>query len=323
VTSLPGAATSDTAAVLACHGLVKAFGERTAVDGVGFSIARGESYGLLGPNGAGKTTTISMLCGLLAPDAGEVVVAGHPMAGGALDAKAAIGLVPQDVALYDDLTARENLRFFGKLQGLHGRALGTRVDAVLDVVGLADRADERLGAYSGGMKRRANIAAGLLHEPQLLVLDEPTVGVDPQSRNAILESVEALGAEGLSVLYTTHYMEEAERLCDRVGIIDEGRLVAEGARRELVTRVGAGDRIDVSGSGDLDAFAARAGALAGVIGTERRAEAVAIRVHDAPATLASVVLAAEDAGVSVSGIEVVEPDLEDVFLHLTGKALRD
>ena len=322
MTTLPGAATGD-AAVLACHGLVKAFGERTAVDGVGFSIARGESYGLLGPNGAGKTTTISMLCGLLAPDAGEVVVAGHPMAGGALAAKAAIGLVPQDVALYDDLTARENLRFFGKLQGLHGRALGTRVDAVLDVVGLADRADERLGAYSGGMKRRANIAAGLLHEPQLLVLDEPTVGVDPQSRNAILESVEALGAEGLSVLYTTHYMEEAERLCDRVGIIDEGRLVAEGARRELVTRVGAGDRIDVSGSGDLDAFAARAGALAGVIGTERRAEAVAIRVHDAPATLASVVLAAEDTGVSVSGIEVVEPDLEDVFLHLTGKALRD
>ena len=311
------------AAVVACRGLVKAFGARTAVDGVGFSIARGETYGLLGPNGAGKTTTISMVCGLLAPDAGAVTVAGHPMAGAALAAKAAIGLVPQDVALYDDLTARENLRFFGKLQRLRGGSLGTRVDAVLAVVGLADRADDLLGTYSGGMKRRANIAAGLLHEPQLLVLDEPTVGVDPQSRNAILESVEALGAEGLSVLYTTHYMEEAERLCDRVGIIDEGRLVAEGTRRELITQVGAGDRIDVTGTGDLDAFTARVDALDGVLGTEARAGAVAIRVHDAPAALAPVVHAAEDTGVSVTGIEVVEPDLEDVFLHLTGKALRD
>ena len=225
--------------VLACEGLRKSYGERVAVDGVGFSIDRGETYGLLGPNGAGKTTTISMVCGLLDRDAGTVTVAGRPMAPGAIDAKAAIGLVPQEVALYDDLSAEENLEFFGRLQGLAGPLVHERVAEVLDLVGLADRARDHVGDYSGGMKRRANIAAGLLHHPQLLVLDEPTVGVDPQSRNAILESIEALGGEGLSVLYTTHYMEEAQRLCDRVGIIDEGRLVAEGTRRELVAQLGA------------------------------------------------------------------------------------
>ena len=309
--------------VLACAGLRKAFGDRVAVDGVSLTIARGETYGLLGPNGAGKTTTISMACGLLRPDAGEVTVAGHPMGPEATTAKAAIGLVPQDVALYEDLSCLDNLRFFGKLQGLSGKELATRVDEVLHVVGLADRARDRVGDYSGGMKRRANIAAGLLHRPQLLVLDEPTVGVDPQSRNAILESVEALGAEGLSVLYTTHYMEEAERLCDRVGIIDEGRIVAEGTRRELVSQVGEGDRIEVTATGDLDGFAAAARDLTGVLGAERRDGAVSVRVADGPAAVASVVGAAERSGVAIAGIEVVEPDLEDVFLHLTGKALRD
>jgi ABC-2 type transport system ATP-binding protein len=309
--------------VLACRGLHRSFGARVAVADVGFEIARGETYGLLGPNGAGKTTTISMLCGLLVPDGGEVVVAGHRMGPEAVAAKAAVGLVPQDVALYEDLTTRENLRFFGRLQGLGKAELADRIAEVLDVVGLAERADDRVGEYSGGMKRRANIAAGLLHRPQLLVLDEPTVGVDPQSRNAILESVEALGGEGLSVLYTTHYMEEAERLCHRVGIIDEGRLVAEGTRRELVARIGEGDRIDVTAQGDLDALAAACRALDGALGAERRDGGVTVRVRDAPAALAGVVLAAEGAGVAIAGIDVVEPDLEDVFLHLTGKALRD
>jgi ABC-2 type transport system ATP-binding protein len=194
---------------------------------------------------------------------------------------------------------------------------------VLDIVGLADRADDHIDTYSGGMKRRANIAVGLVHRPELLVLDEPTVGVDPQSRNAILESVEALGAEGLSVLYTTHYMEEAERLCDRVGIIDEGRLVAEGTHRELVAQVGTDDRIDVSGSGDLDALAAACADLPGTLGVDRRDGVVAVRVADGPAALAGIVDAAGRVGMTISGIELVEPDLEDVFLELTGKALRD
>jgi ABC-2 type transport system ATP-binding protein len=231
--------------------------------------------------------------------------------------------VPQDVALYEDLSAEENLRFFGRLQGLPGAELSARVTEVLDIVGLADRADDRVQSYSGGMKRRANIAAGLLHRPQLLVLDEPTVGVDPQSRNAILESVEALGREGLSVLYTTHYMEEAERLCDRVGIIDEGRLVAEGTRRELIGVIGAGDRVDVSGDGDLAALAEAVEALPGTVGVDRRDGGVVVRVADGPAALAGIVAAAERTRVTIVGIELVEPDLEDVFLELTGKALRD
>jgi linearmycin/streptolysin S transport system ATP-binding protein len=314
---------TDTDLVLVCTGLRKTYGARVAVDDVGFTIARGETYGLLGPNGAGKTTTISMVCGLLTRDRGDITVAGRAMGPNATHAKAAIGLVPQDVALYDDLTAEENLRFFGRLQGLEGAALATRVAAVLELVGLADRAGDRISDYSGGMKRRANIAAGLLHQPQLLVLDEPTVGVDPQSRNAILSSVEALGDEGLSVLYTTHYMEEAERLCDRVGIIDEGRLVAEGTRRELVAQLGAGDRVDVTGTGDLGALAAACAALPGTVGVDRRDGGVVVRVADGSAALAGIVAAAERTEVAIAGIELVEPDLEDVFLGLTGKALRD
>ncbi|HEX6423300.1 MAG TPA: ABC transporter ATP-binding protein [Acidimicrobiales bacterium] len=318
-----GPVVGGTGDVLVCRGLRKTYGERVAVDDVGFTIARGETYGLIGPNGAGKTTTISLVCGLLTREAGEVTVAGRPMGPGAVDAKAAIGLVPQEVALYEDLSAAENLTFFGRLQGLDRRAVAGRVAEVLELVGLTDRAGDRVGAYSGGMKRRTNIAAGLLHRPQLLVLDEPTVGVDPQSRNAILESVEALGGEGLSVLYTTHYMEEAERLCDRIGIIDEGRLIAEGTRRELIARLGAGDRVEVSGTGDLDAFAAACAALPGAEAVDRRDGGVVVRVADGGAALAGIVGAATTEGVAIAGIELVEPDLEDVFLGLTGKALRD
>jgi ABC-2 type transport system ATP-binding protein len=309
--------------MLVCAGLRKTYGDRVAVAGVSFHIDRGETYGLLGPNGAGKTTTISMACGLLTRDAGEVTVDGRPVGPRSTDAKAAIGLVPQEVALYDDLSAEENLRFFGRLQGLVGRDVATRVAEVLELVGLADRAGDRVGEYSGGMKRRANIAAGLLHRPKLLVLDEPTVGVDPQSRNAILESVEALGAEGLSVLYTTHYMEEAERLCDRIGIIDEGRLVAEGDRRALIDRLGAGDRVEVTGTGDIPAFADAVGTLPGTLGVDRRDGRVVVRVDDGSTALAGIVAASERTGVIIGGIELVEPDLEDVFLGLTGKALRD
>jgi ABC-2 type transport system ATP-binding protein len=309
--------------VLACEGLVKRFGDRTVVDGVGFAIAEGETYGLLGPNGAGKTTTISMLCGLLEPDAGHVHVLGEPLTTGTVQAKAAIGLVPQDIALYPDLSARENLAFFGRLQGMAKDRLRARIAEVLDVVGLADRADEHVDSYSGGMKRRANIAAGLLHEPRLLVLDEPTVGVDPQSRNAILEAIEVLGGRGLSVLYTTHYMEEAERLCARVGIIDEGRLVAEGSRRELLHRIDEHTRVRVEAAGDLAAFAAACVDIDLVDRATPADGAVVLLVSDGSRVLAPVVEVAEQVGVTVGSIEAAEPDLEDVFLHLTGKALRD
>jgi ABC-2 type transport system ATP-binding protein len=309
--------------VLTCTNLTKSFGSLRAVDGVSFAIGPGETYGLLGPNGAGKTTTVSMVCGLLDRTAGEVTVAGLPMDGAATDAKAAIGYVPQEIALYPDLTARENLRFFGRLYGLRGADLNARVDAMLEMVELHDRAGERVDRYSGGMKRRLNIAAGLLHSPKLLVLDEPTVGVDPQSRNAILENVEKLAAEGVAVLHTTHYMEEAERLCDRVGIIDQGKIIAEGTRRELVERLGQLDRVEIAGAGPLKKFATAAKKITGVDDATATDEQVHLLVRGGRHLLPKLLDVAESADVSVSSVEVIEPDLEAVFLHLTGKALRD
>ncbi len=309
--------------VLACTGLVRRFGDRVAVDGVSFHIDVGETYGLLGPNGAGKTTTISMVAGILGADAGSVVLGGVAITTAPSPQKRRLGLVPQQIALFDDLTARENLRFFGGLQGMRGAHLTARIEATLEMVGLADRGDDRIDAYSGGMQRRANIAVGLLHEPDLLILDEPTAGVDPQSRNQILESIEQLSAAGLSVLYTTHYMEEAERLCSRVGVIDDGHLVAEGTRRELIAQIGEHDQILLRGDGDLGAFAAAAAGVDGVARAIVADHGVEVLADDAAAVLARVVGCASDTGMTVTGVEVHEPDLESVFLHLTGKALRD
>jgi len=309
--------------VLVCSGLVKRFGGRVAVDGVGFTITEGETYGLLGPNGAGKTTTVSMVCGLLERDGGVVTVAGMSVTPNATKAKGAIGLVPQEIALYPDLSGKENLRFFGQLYGLRGKTLSERVDQVLEVVGLADRASERVDKYSGGMKRRINIAVGLLHDPKLLILDEPTVGVDPQSRNAILENVEKLAAEGLAVLYTTHYMEEAERLCDRVGIIDEGKIIAEGSRRELTAKIGQRDRIELTGTGRLDQFARQAKRLKDVDDATVGDGTVQFLVRSGREVLPRLLEIADRAKVAVTSVEVIEPDLEAVFLHLTGKGLRD
>ena len=325
---MPNESPSPSDAVLVCDGLVRRFGGRVAVDHVSFRIAPGETYGLLGPNGAGKTTTISMLSGILAADAGTVTLGGQPISTSSSPGKHLLGLVPQNIALFDDLSARENLRFFGGLHGLRGKHLDRRIDATLELVGLADRADDRIDTYSGGMQRRANIAVGLLHEPHLLVLDEPTVGVDPQSRNQILESVERLSAEGLAVLYTTHYMEEAERLCDRVGIIDSGRLVAEGTRRELVARIGQHDRVTLRGDGDLHGFARRVAQMPGivtaeVVDSEAAAPVVHLTTDDAGPAIATIVATAAGDGIAITGIEVHEPNLEAVFLHLTGRALRD
>ncbi len=317
----PGGSTAEP--VLVCRDLRKRYGERQAVDGVGFEIAAGETYGLLGPNGAGKTTSISMICGLLRRDGGEVVVAGRPVDIGATDAKAAIGYVPQDLAIYPDLTARENLRFFGQLQRLRGKELDRRVDEVLAVIDLADRAGDRTEGFSGGMKRRLNIGIGLLHHPRLLVLDEPTVGVDPQSRNAILSSVAALEQEGMAILYTTHYMEEAERLCDRIGIIDEGKIRAEGTRRELVALVGEKDRVQLTAGGTVGPAMTALRALEGVEEATASDGRIELVVQDARHRLTGILETAAAAGATIRSVEVVEPDLEAVFLHLTGKALRD
>jgi ABC-2 type transport system ATP-binding protein len=310
-------------AVLEATGLRKAFGDLQAVNGVDVRIDAGETYGLLGPNGAGKTTTISMIAGLLEADGGEVVVAGQRVTTRAVKARAALGLVPQELAIYGDLTGRENLDFFARLYGMGAKLRRARVDEVLDVVGLADRAGDLTKEYSGGMQRRLNIGIGLLHRPQLLILDEPTVGVDPQSRNAILENVEQLAGAGMAVLYTTHYMEEAERLCDRIGIIDQGVVKAEGTRRELVDLVGEHDGIALTANGPLDAAVKAASALPDVTSVTARVgglDVVAGRARELLPRLLEVVAAA---GAQVTSVEVTEPDLEAVFLHLTGKALRD
>jgi ABC-2 type transport system ATP-binding protein len=319
-TTAPGAASEPA---LTCRDLRHSFGERVAVDGVGFEIAPGETYGLLGPNGAGKTTTISMICGILAADSGSVEVVGRRIEPGTVEAKAAIGYVPQDLAIYPDLSARENLAFFGRLYGLGGARLRARVAEVLSVIDLTDRADERTEQYSGGMKRRLNIGIGLLHEPRLLVLDEPTVGVDPQSRNAILASVAELGQQGMAILYTTHYMEEAERLCHRVGIIDEGRIRAEGSRRELVDLVGQRDRIKLVATGDLPDAVETARRIEGVQNVTAGDGTIDLLVTDGRSMLPRLLQALSTNGTTVRSVEVIEPDLEAVFLHLTGKAHRD
>jgi ABC-2 type transport system ATP-binding protein len=310
-------------AVLRCDGLRKAFGTIQAVDEVGFTIAPGETYGLLGPNGAGKTTSISMIAGLLKPDAGTIHVAGEPMTPRAVAAKAAVGLVPQDVAIYPDLTARENLHFFGRLQGMSRSAVRRRAEEVLEVIGLTDRADDHASGFSGGMKRRLNIGIGLLHRPQLLILDEPTVGVDPQSRNAILGSVETLADEGLAVLYTTHYMEEAERLCDRIAIVDQGRIVAEGTRRDLIARVAERDLVRLHVTGDATRAAAACAELPAVSSADAEGDEVVCLLEDATAGLPSLLAAVAATDATVAGVEVRGADLEDVFLELTGRALRD
>ncbi|MCE6998482.1 ABC transporter ATP-binding protein [Saccharothrix sp. S26] len=308
---------------LVCEGLVKRYGDKTVVDRVGFHIDEGEAYGLLGPNGAGKTTTISMLVGLLRPDEGSVRVGGIDVDEDPVAAKRLIGYVPQEIALYPELTARENLRYFGRLYGLPRRELTSRIGEVLDLVGLAGRGDDKVDTYSGGMKRRTNIAVALLHRPRLLILDEPTVGVDPQSRVAILDRVEALVGDGMSLLYTSHYMEEVERVCTRVGIIDRGRVVADGTKRELVAELGGTDRVELTLDGDVTAAADKLRVVEGVseavvTGSSSIRLLVAGGRHLLPALLAAV----GDAG-AVTGVEVVEPDLEAAFLHLTGSTLRD
>jgi linearmycin/streptolysin S transport system ATP-binding protein len=309
--------------VLRARDLRKRFGSIEAVRGVSFEIHEGETYGLLGPNGAGKTTTISMVCGLLARDGGEVTLDGAPIDVGAVAAKAGIGFVPQELAIYPDLSGRENLAFFGRLYGLSGATLKTRMAEVLALIGLTERAGDRVEKYSGGMQRRLNIGIGLLHRPRLLLLDEPTVGVDPQSRNAILESIAELGRQGLAILYTTHYIEEAERLCDRVGIIDGGEIRAEGTRRDLVASIGQRDRVRLEVTGELARAEAALRAVPGVTDVGFRHGELEVLVADAHGLLPRLLAAVDAAGVVVRRVDVVEPDLEAVFLHLTGRALRD
>jgi ABC-2 type transport system ATP-binding protein len=305
--------------LLEVRGLGKDYGGRTAVGAVDLDVDAGRIVGLLGPNGAGKTTTISMIAGVLTPSRGRATIAGHPV-GRAGDAKRALGLVPQELALYEPLTALQNLAFFGSLYGLHGATLAGRIEWALGVVGLRERAGDRVATYSGGMKRRLNLAAGLLHRPLLLVLDEPTVGVDPQSRNHVFDTVRALAGEGLAVLYTSHYMEEVEELCDEVAIMDGGAIIAEGTVDELTAHHGGAGQLELELRGDeptlvaAQAMAARHGAVDG--GRER------LRLPR-PEALAPLLADVESVGATVVAVRTVTVDLQTVFLALTGHQLRD
>jgi ABC-2 type transport system ATP-binding protein len=305
--------------------LVKTYGKRQAVAGVSFSISSGECFGLLGPNGAGKTTTILSICGLIRPDRGQVQIGPGRHAPGAVRTRRDIGYVPQEIALYEDLSGRENMRFFGHLYGLAGKHLTARVDATLDFVDLTSRADQKVGAYSGGMKRRLNIAAALLHEPGLLILDEPTVGIDPQSRNSILENLAALRSAGTAVLYTSHYMEEVERLCDRIAIMDDGKILAEGTQGSLLGLLGERvDQVRLATLSTPEAGLVRAlTALKGVSSVGTTSDGLELTAHDVTQTLPAVLTEVARHGTAVTGLTVEQANLESVFLHLTGKGLRD
>jgi ABC-2 type transport system ATP-binding protein len=312
-------------AILEVHNLVKKYGDFTAVKGVSFDIQQGEIFSLLGPNGAGKTTTISMLSTLYDPTDGDATIAGHSIRKSPGEVRRVIGVVPQEIALYEDLTARENLQFWGQMYNLGGKALASRIDEVLEQIGLVEKAKDRVKTYSGGMKRRVNIGVGLLHKPQLLFMDEPTVGIDPQSRRAILDTVKDLNVQGMTVLYTTHYMEEAAELSNRVGIIDHGEMIALGTQKELTQQVGQAETLilHVSENDDPEALAASLAGLEGVIQAQAADHEVSVITLEAEDVLASVVSAANERGIKIRSIDIREPNLEAVFLHLTGRALRD
>lgn len=311
--------------ILEVKDLKKNYGDFAAVKGITFDIKEGESFSLLGPNGAGKTTTISMLSTLYTPTAGDASIGGHSISKEPMAVKQVIGVVPQELALYEDLTARENLIFWGQMYGLSGKSLSSRVDEVLEQIGLVDKAKNQVKTYSGGMKRRVNIGVGLLHKPRLLFMDEPTVGIDPQSRRAILDTVKDLNKQGMTVLYTTHYMEEAEELSNRVGIIDHGELIALGTQDELTKQVGQTDTLilHIGENEDTEALAESLKSLDGVLEAIAVDHEVSIVTPQAGDVLATVVGAANERGIKIHSIDIREPNLEAVFLHLTGRALRD
>ena len=296
-----------------------------AVDDVSFSIREGEIFSLLGPNGAGKTTIISILSCLLAPDAGEATIGGFSVAKQPDKIKPLIGAVPQDIALYEDMTGRENLLFWGRMYGMRGPALNKRVDEVLELIGLSDRQKDRVDKYSGGMKRRVNIGAALLHKPRFLYLDEPTVGIDPQSRRSILDGVRDLNASGVTVLYTTHYMEEAQELSDRLAIMDKGKLIAMGTQDELVRLVGERTRIDLHVDREAQTLAENWRKLEDVSTVSEPDEGgrLWLGVQDANTLIPKLFDSARSVGARITEISLAEPNLEMVFLHLTGRALRD
>ncbi len=311
--------TLDSLSMLQLSNVTKRYGALTALDGVSLEIARGEFFGLLGPNGAGKSTTMSLIAGLRAPDAGSITLDGQTLSAVSAGARQGLGLVPQNIALYPELTADENLRIFGELYGLHGAELRGRIQEALEAVQLIERRRDLVKTFSGGMQRRLNLVAALLHRPKLLLCDEPTVGVDPQSRNAIFEYLERLNREGLTIIYSTHYMEEATRLCSRIGIIDHGKLHALGALDELLTRLPFEEEVRFPATAETDkllpALAAN-GDVASAEGQHRFRPRSGFK-------LSMFFALAESLALPPRLFTVQRPTLEALFLHLTGRTLRE
>jgi ABC-2 type transport system ATP-binding protein len=305
------------------RGLDKKYKDIHAVKGITFEVKRGEIFSLLGPNGAGKTTTISMLATLLQPTGGDAAIMGHSITREPMEVKRSIGVVPQDLALYEDLTARENLYFWGRMYGLHGADLKKRVNTVLEIIGLEERQKGIVGKFSGGMKRRVNIGIALLHQPDVIILDEPTVGIDPQSRRHILDSVIALNREGKTVLYTTHYMEEAQELSHHIAIMDQGKIIANGTHEELVKIVGEMDRINLTISAESELLVESINSIKGVKKVSTEDGKLSLLVDDSDVVLPRIFDLAVKKQFRILSVEIQEPNLEAVFLHLTGKALRD
>lgn len=304
--------------------ITKRFDDKLAVDNVSLNIEKGELYGLIGPNGAGKTTLISMICGLTSIDSGEIKVSGYPVVKQALEAKKKIGLVPQDIALYESLSAIDNLQFWGRMYGLKGKLLKERMDEILETTELKDRAKEKVSHYSGGMKRRLNIACAVMHHPEIIIMDEPTVGIDPQSRNHILEFTRKLNREnGSTVIYTSHYMEEVEQLCTKVAIIDNGKIITSGTQDEIKKMVMNEEKIEINVSNYSPETGLKLNKLSEVRGVDYKDSKLIIIMKNSEANLQDIIKLLFIDNVKIRDISIKTPNLETVFLSLTGKSLRE
>lgn len=310
-------------AMLKVENLYKSFGNINAVDGVSFEVNKGEIFGLLGPNGAGKSTTISMISTLLPPSRGEILYEGESIIKDPKTIRKRLGVVPQDIALYPTLTGYENLRFWGSIYGLKGAELKKRINEVSDIIELNGRLKDRVDKYSGGMKRRLNIGAALLHRPELLIMDEPTVGIDPQSRNHILDTVLELNRQGITIIYTSHYMEEVQYLCNEICIMDEGKIIASGNQQELVEMVQEKTQINIKLDNMDNDIIEKLKDIQGVFDGKIVEDAICLYGENADTLLAEIMGKVSESGLLIQSIDVKKPNLEAVFLHLTGKALRD
>lgn len=311
--------------VLEVKDLSKRFKDFEAVKNVSFSVQKGESFGLLGPNGAGKTTAIQMISGLYPPNSGGIEISGIDMVKQPKKAQGLLGIVPQEIALYQTMSARENLTFWGRMYGLKGNHLQQRINEVLEIIGLADRGKDKVQTFSGGMKRRVNIGAAILHSPEILIMDEPTVGIDPQSRSHILETVKRLNEEGMTIIYTSHYMEEVEYLCEKIGIMDHGEFITSGTISELRETIGDRSRIVMKFTEvtQLDHMKDILAPLVSGADLLMKQNELAIFHQKPQNVLSELIQAVTGAGFEITAVEIVEPNLESVFLHLTGRSLRD